>query len=65
MAARSIARPASKEAVPSGGLPSNAPRSATSAKRTVRGDIARGDLLPGRQDGEPWARLEGVGAETR
>ncbi len=35
MPARSIARPASNEAVPSGGRPSNAPRSATSAKRIV------------------------------
>ena len=64
MAARSIARPASNEAVPSGGLPSNAPRSAMSAKRIVPADIARGDLLPGREHGEPRACLESVDAQT-
>ena len=64
MPARSIARPASNEAVPSGGRPSNVPRSATSANRIVAGDIARGDLLPGCQHGQPGACLERVDTQA-
>ena len=63
MAARSIARPDSNEAVPSGGRPSNVPRSAMSAIAHRRRDVARRELLPGRQDGEPRALLERVVAE--